>query len=371
MGLSGLVSDGAKALSSWFMDWDVPGYVPSPVCLEQIHRQCNCPSTGATAKQHQGLQEKLKTLSSPAAISEVSAQITVLQAQQDKLEIDRQDYHQQNLHALSQTIHPSTPGNLNLGSSYPLGCSPFWLMWSGWSNLCPTRAAAAIDVWQRQIPHLSGTIHAWWQWVLQALFPNPRPGYTTLVLTILLPWVYWHQKPKRHGTPNSNRATTKPLNKRTRFLAHSFTHTETLAQQQQWIDWAIWMCAKFQRIPLLSKDFFYLNGYLSSSFSSGLHGTNLVLTVIHNFDLAGDDTTLLNVCLENPFRICFDWVVLNMGELPRPRRTQKLASKKAHRTSCPVLSCYLPRLQMKLSFNSSETPLCKLLLLHFSIKTIC
>jgi len=73
-------------------------------------RQCNCPSTGATAKT-QGLQEKLKTLSSPAAISEVSAQITVLQAQQDKLEIDRQDY-QQNLHALSQTIHPltSTPG---------------------------------------------------------------------------------------------------------------------------------------------------------------------------------------------------------------------------------------------------------------------
>jgi len=43
----------------------------------------------------------------------------------------------------------STP-NLNLGSSYPL-CSPFWLMWSGWVNML-TRAAAAIDVWQRQIP---------------------------------------------------------------------------------------------------------------------------------------------------------------------------------------------------------------------------
>jgi len=38
-----------------------------------------------------------------------------------------------------------------------------------------------------------------------------------------------------------------------RFLAHSFTHTETLAQQQ-WIDWAIWMCAKFNALPLLSKD---------------------------------------------------------------------------------------------------------------------
>jgi len=46
------------------------------------------------------------------AISEVSAQITVLQAQQDKLEIDRQDY-QQNLHALSQTIHPF---DLNTGN---------------------------------------------------------------------------------------------------------------------------------------------------------------------------------------------------------------------------------------------------------------
>jgi len=79
-------------------------------------------------KQHQGLQEKLKTLSSPAAISEVSAQITVLQAQQDKLEIDRQDY-QQNLHACPKLFTlTSTPGNLNLGSSYPLGCSPFWLM---------------------------------------------------------------------------------------------------------------------------------------------------------------------------------------------------------------------------------------------------
>jgi len=99
MGLSGLVSDGAKALVKLALRIGMSQsarYVPSPVCLEQIHRQCNCPSTGATAKQHQGLQEKLKTLSSPAAISEVSAQITVLQAQQDKLEIDRQDY-QQNL----------------------------------------------------------------------------------------------------------------------------------------------------------------------------------------------------------------------------------------------------------------------------------
>jgi len=123
-GIVGVSQRWGKSISQAGFKWigmsQSARYVPSPVCLEQIHRQCNCPSTGATAKT--GLQEKLKTLSSPAAISEVSAQITVLQAQQDKLEIDRQDY-QQNLHALSQTIHLDL--SLNLGSSYPLGCSPF------------------------------------------------------------------------------------------------------------------------------------------------------------------------------------------------------------------------------------------------------
>jgi len=142
MGLSGLVSDGAKALvklalsglgcpslpDMFHLLYALSKSIGSAIARQQVQLQ----------KQHQGLQEKLKTLSSPAAISEVSAQITVLQAQQDKLEIDRQDY-QQNLHALSQTIHPltSTPGNLNLGSSYPLGCSPFWLMWSGWVKPMP------------------------------------------------------------------------------------------------------------------------------------------------------------------------------------------------------------------------------------------
>jgi len=105
MGLSGLVSDGAKALVKLALSGlgcpSLPDmfhllYALSKSIGSAIARQ-------QVQLQHQGLQEKLKTLSSPAAISEVSAQITVLQAQQDKLEIDRQDY-QQNLHALSQTI---------------------------------------------------------------------------------------------------------------------------------------------------------------------------------------------------------------------------------------------------------------------------
>jgi len=54
-----------------------------------------------------------------------------------------------------------------------------------------------------------------------------------------------------------------------------------------------------------------------------------VLTVIHNFDLKrDDDTTAAQRLFGKPFPNLFDWVVLNMGELPRPRRTQKVASQK-------------------------------------------
>jgi len=225
-------------------------YVPSPVCLEQIHRQCNCPSTGATAKQHQGLQEKLKTLSSPAAISEVSAQITVLQAQQDKLEIDRQDY-QQNLRPVpNYSPLTSTPG-ISIGFSYPSGCilANVERLGQTYATRCGgNRCLATTDT--TPIRDNSCLVA-----VVQALCSQTQdPDTQHWVLTILLPWVYWHQQTEktRHTELKQgyHQATQQA---HARFLAHSFTHTETLAQQQ-WIDWAIWMCAKFNALPLLSKD---------------------------------------------------------------------------------------------------------------------
>jgi len=112
MGLSGLVSDGAKALvklalsglgcpslpDMFHLLYALSKSIGSAIARQQVQLQ-----------KQQGLQEKLKTLSSPAAISEVSAQITVLQAQQDKLEIDRQDY-QQNLHPVPNYSLALTPG---------------------------------------------------------------------------------------------------------------------------------------------------------------------------------------------------------------------------------------------------------------------
>jgi len=116
-----------------------------------------------------------------------------------------------------------------------------------------------------------------------SLFPNPRPGYTTLGA---------HNSPalgllastnRKDTAPNSNRATTKPLNKRTLVFWHIVSHTETLAQQQQWIDWAIWMCVPAHFLCCRRTQWLFIS---SPSFSSGFTEQTLkVLTVIHNFDL--------------------------------------------------------------------------------------
>jgi Family of unknown function (DUF6399) len=49
-----------------------------------------------------------------------------------------------------------------------------------------------------------------------------------------------------------------------------------------------------------------------------------VLTIIHNFDLTReDDTTAAQRLFDKQFPDLFEWVVLNMGDLPRARRTLK------------------------------------------------
>jgi len=211
--------------------------------------RCNCKNSTKAYKRN-------SKRSSPAAISEVSAQITVLQAQQDKLEIDRQDY-QQNLHACPKLFTlTSTPG-ISIWVQLPTRLQSILANVSGWVKPMP-RLAAAIDVWQRQIPHLSGTIHAWWQWVLKLCSQTQDPDTQHWVL-ILLPWVYWHQQTERRHTELKQGYHQATQQAHARFLAHSFTHTETLAQQQQWIDWAIWMCASSTSSAVEGR-----NGYLVS-----------------------------------------------------------------------------------------------------------
>jgi hypothetical protein len=86
----------------------------------------------------------------------------------------------------------------------------------------------------------------------------------------------------------------------------------------------MWMCAKFQRTSSAVEG---RNGYLSRLHhaSRGFTEQSLkVLTIIHNFDLKReDDTTAAQRLFDKQFPDLFEWVVLNMGDLPRARRTLK------------------------------------------------
>jgi hypothetical protein len=190
----------------------------------------------------------------------------------------------------------------------------------------PQKSHDALDRWHKQIPHLSAMLHAWWQWVLQALSAQTQdPQTQTWVLTLLLPWVYWHQQTQKTRQPHLKHDYLQAAQKaQTRLLAHGFTQTLSPAEHQYWVDWVIWMCAKFQRTSSAIEG---RNGYLAR-----LHHANRgfteqslkTLTIIHNFDLKRDDgTTAAQRLFDKPFPDLFDSIVLKMGDLPRPRRTLK------------------------------------------------
>jgi hypothetical protein len=89
------------------------------------------------------------------------------------------------------------------------------------------------------------------------------------------------------------------------------------------------MCDKFQRTSSAVEG---RNGYLSRLYHAnrGFNEQTLkVLTVIHNFDLKRQDgSTAAQRLFAKPFPVLFDWVVLNMGELPSPRKSKKLRISK-------------------------------------------
>jgi len=275
MGLSGLVSDKSRLVKLAFGGIGMSVcQICSISCMLSKFRQCNCSSTGATRKkQHQGWQEKLKRfLISPPPFLRCRAQITVLQAQQT-------NWKSTKVKTISKLHVP------NYSPLWPQIIGEFNSVWVTHSvavhlanverlgQTCSTPAAAAIDVRQRQIPaapyqgqFMPGKVGT------QVSFPNPRLRQHWVLKASCL--AHYINKPKRHGTPNQTGLPPSHSTSARSFSGqYSFTHTETLAQQQQWIDWAIWMCAKFQRTS--SSKLNAMATYLVPSFSSGLHGTNL------------------------------------------------------------------------------------------------
>lgn len=279
-------------------------------------------------KQHNALQQKLKATSSAQKVTEVEAQITALQAQQQTLETEHQDY-QQSIHKLSQSIHPfdieTCEPKMGLELSETLKAPLATLKGLSQSH-APHKSQDAMERWHKQIPDLSGTLHAWWQWTIQTLTAQTQDSDTQdWVLTVLLPWVYWHQQSQKTRQPQLKAGYLQAAQKaEVALLAHPFTQSLRQSQQQQWIDWAIWMCAKFQRTSSAVEG---RNGYLSRLHhaSRGFTEQSLkVLTIIHNFDLKREDgSTAAQRLFDRPFPDLFEWAVQNMSDLPRARRTLK------------------------------------------------
>ncbi|MGF1600898.1 MAG: DUF6399 domain-containing protein [Thermosynechococcaceae cyanobacterium] len=279
-------------------------------------------------KQHHALQQKLKATSSAAKVAEVDAQITALQAQQQTLETDHQGY-QQSIYKLSQAIHPvhieTCKPQLGLELSTVLK-APLATLEHLSESYAPHKSQDALERWRKQIPNLAGTRHAWWQWTLETLQAQTQDTDTQdWVLTVLLPWVYWHQQTQKTRQPQLKGGYLQASQKaEAALLNHPFTQALCQSQQHEWVDWAIWMCAKFQRSSSAVEG---RNGYLSR-----LHHANRgfteqslkVLTIIHNFDLKREDgTTAAQRLFNKPFPDLFEWITLNMADLPRARRTLK------------------------------------------------
>lgn len=145
----------------------------------------------------------------------------------------------------------------------------------------PTKGQEALERWKRQLPCLSGVLHAWWQSVLQALSTQTQdPEIHNWVLHSLLPWVYWHQQTQKTRQPLLKQGYERAAQSaREGFLAHDLTKNLTSVEQQQWIDWAIWMCAKFQRTSSAVEG---RNGYLSGLHHAGRGFTEQTLRVLRN-----------------------------------------------------------------------------------------
>jgi Family of unknown function (DUF6399)/Winged helix-turn-helix DNA-binding len=333
-----MVSDGARALVKLALDG-----LKCPTVPDVFHmlRDFSKSIGGTIGLQQARLQKEYMTLKAKSS-SNSNAQILVVEAQQLQLENDHNDYRE-SIHALSQSIHPFhiETGESQMGMELQASLQPHLSILERLSQTySPTKSEAALERWKRQIPCLAGGLHAWWVWVLQALTTQTQdPEIHHWVLNCLLPWVYWHEQTQKTRQPQLKQNYEQAAKSaQERFLADDCTKNLTSSEQQTWIDWAIWMCAKFQRTSSAVEG---RNGYLSGLHHSSrgfTEQTLKVLTIIHNFDIKRDDgTTAAQRLFEKQFPDLFEWIVPRMGELPRPRRTFKTPkSKKPTPSSVPL-----------------------------------
>jgi len=275
----------------------------------QVHLQVDKTSD---ASKRQVLQHTLDTLAQ----------------HQQALEQAQQTY-QTALHTITLAVHPFQIDSLDYQGFSTLSrrlAAPLEALSALALTYGTDKANAAIDTFLRQIPSFAQGIHAWWQWVTQALTTETANlDIQNWVLTDLLPWVYWQQQADLTRHPDlKHRYQQTAQRAYTTFLTHPLTRQMDDSQRQQWINWGQWMAAKYQRTSSAVEG---RNGYLSRLHHAGRgfpDQTLQVLTIIHNFDLKrADGTTAAQRLFDHPFPDLFEWVVDHMGDLPLARKSSK------------------------------------------------
>lgn len=282
-------------------------------------------------KQAKAVQQQLLNVRRETKRQQLQQSMVEIEAQQHTVTKAQTTYHQA-LHRITKTIHPFSIQTLEWQLFDELSTQlkePLAQMAALAETYGGQKATKAINTFEQQIPSMAQGIHAWWRWVSEAL-----PATTSdldvqeWVLMRLLPWVYWQQQTDKTRHPELKADYHQAAQKAYSQLAH---HPMTLQmdpqQGQQWVEWAQWMCAKYQRTSSAVEG---RNGYLSRLHHTGRgfsQQTLKVLTILHNFDLKrADGTTAAQRLFGHAFPDVFEWVVDSMGELPVARRSSKTKS---------------------------------------------
>jgi hypothetical protein len=279
-------------------------------------------------KKAQKVHQQYTKVTNEAQRQQLKQSIEVVQAQQQTLEQDKNTY-QDMLHRITLAIHPFNLITLERQLLNELSTclnAPLEQLSTLANSYGGNKATKAIDTFKQQIPSMAQGIHAWWSWVNQALaLKTDDLEVKQWVLTVLLPWTYWQQQVDKTRHPELKGEYQKAANIASEQLsAHAITQKMGSQEGQQWIVWAQWMCAKYQRTSSAVEG---RNGYLSGLHHAGRglsEQTLRVLTIIHNFDLKrADGTTAAQRLFDHRFPDLFEWVVDYIDELPVARRSSK------------------------------------------------
>ena len=333
-----LVSDGAKALiklalkglgCQWVPDlfhllWNLGKPFGSALGYQLGH-------LADQIAKLQGQREKVRLQGK--STQELEVQIAQLQQQHEQIETAQQTYREA-MQQMTTQVHPFRLDGTGFQTALSLQAAlekPLQTLETLAQSLALAKANTALDAFRKQIPALSMGVNGWWSWVNQALeLESAPPEVSNWLVGAMLPWVYWQQqadKTKRPELKQIYRQAAEQAN--TARLHHPLTLALSQDEQQQWWVWSMWMVAKFQRTSSAVEG---RNGYLSR-----LHHTNRglaqptlkVLTIIHNYDLKRlDGTTAAQRLFGEPFPDLFGWVLENMGEIPRPRKSKKSTQPK-------------------------------------------